>query len=122
MRKVCLIILAALLIGGCTTTGPSYDRERSLSGWNSWASAEDYLRYSSYGLRYDHWAEQEQVVEVWVEKKALVSIVTRACSDLRVDHFACTTQPLVQKPVCRQAPRPSLATGLIATLLVSTSE
>ena len=31
MRKYCLLTLTALLLGGCATTGPSYDRERSIS-------------------------------------------------------------------------------------------
>ena len=65
------------------------DRERGLRGWTTWRDAGSYLNSVAYGLRYDHWKDQDTRVEVWVEKKALESIVTRACSDFRVDHFAC---------------------------------
>ena len=37
----------------------------------------------------DLWKHQDEHVEVWVEKEALISIIEKACSTRRVPHLAC---------------------------------
>lgn len=65
------------------------DRERSPRYWETWKSPGDALADSAGKLRYDHWRDQKVAVEVWVEKKALISVVARACAPYRALHFAC---------------------------------
>lgn len=42
-----------------------------------------------YGIQYDYWGRQENYVEVWVEKDALLGVVERACGKFHVPHMAC---------------------------------
>ena len=65
------------------------DRTRNLRSSPHWrnpagviASAAD-----SYGI--DLWSDQENRVEVWVEKDALVGVLERPCSELDVAYFSC---------------------------------
>lgn len=37
----------------------------------------------------DHWADQDNYVEVWIEKDALVGVIERVCNQWRVPYFAC---------------------------------
>lgn len=42
-----------------------------------------------YHIRYDFWGRQDDYVEVWVEKDALLSVVGRVCEKYLVPHMAC---------------------------------
>lgn len=78
-----------------------------LAGLISWDAIEDRTRnlrkfYFSYldtpanilrsaadGHEVDHWADQKNYAEVWIEKDALVGVIERTCNQYRVPYFAC---------------------------------
>lgn len=66
------------------------DRTRNLKGWGG--GFEDVAEYlSSIGSDYivDIWEGQENYVEVWVEKDALVGVIEKSCRNWRAGFFAC---------------------------------
>ncbi|WP_438435441.1 hypothetical protein [Gorillibacterium sp. sgz500922] len=65
------------------------DRTRNLRKNSHWNSPGDILFSAAYSFAYDKWADQENYVEVWVEKDALVGIVGQVCGDLDVPFFSC---------------------------------
>lgn len=50
---------------------------------------EEAVRGIEGHIAYDFWARQENYVEVWVEKDALLNVVARACEKYDVPHMAC---------------------------------
>lgn len=65
------------------------DRTRNLRGlrhWNSPTQAVDELAKS---FRYEKWKNQENRIEVWIEKDALVGVLEAACQPMDVDYFSC---------------------------------
>ena len=65
------------------------DRTRSLRGNNHWESPSQIVRACAVQFRYDLWENQENRVEVWIEKDALVGVIQGVCSRWDVDYFAC---------------------------------
>lgn len=65
------------------------DRGRSLRRWPSYRNGKDFLKQMRRRFMVDLLEGQEYYVEVWVEKAALEGVIERACSQLRVPHFAC---------------------------------
>jgi hypothetical protein len=64
------------------------DHERNLMGLNTHASPRSFLKDKVQGYRRDLWQEQQWRPEVWVEKKALIGVISDICNQLRVDFFA----------------------------------
>jgi len=66
------------------------DRTRNVSH-PRWETEGIEGRFNSFSisLKYDHWAGQENRVEIWVEKEALIGIVEQAAQGLDVATFAC---------------------------------
>lgn len=65
------------------------DRTRNLRGRTHWENPAEIISASAYSYHRDYWEGQENYVEVWVEKDALVGIVGKACSELDVNFFSC---------------------------------
>lgn len=65
------------------------DRGRNLQFLASWDSPETIIEACAEQFRLNLWADQENYVEVWVEKEALVGVVAVPCDRWRVPHFAC---------------------------------
>ena len=65
------------------------DRTRNLQTHPSWASPHSIVRACADQYAVDLWAEQENYVEVWIEKEALVGVIEGICTELRVPFFAC---------------------------------
>ena len=65
------------------------DRTRNLRGLSHWDEPGGIIKSASYNYHLDHWKEQENYIEVWVEKDALVGIVGRICNKLDVNYFSC---------------------------------
>ena len=65
------------------------DRTRNLRGNSHWSTPGDMIDSAAYSYHLDHWQGQEQYVEVWVEKDALVGIVGQICEKLDVNYFSC---------------------------------
>lgn len=65
------------------------DRTRNLRALAHWNSPVDIISSARYGYRTNHWKGQNEYVEVWVEKDALVGVIERACNRLDVPFFSC---------------------------------
>jgi hypothetical protein len=50
---------------------------------------EEAVRGIEGHIAYDFWARQEYYVEVWVEKDALLNVVSRACDPYMIPNMAC---------------------------------
>ena len=65
------------------------DLTRNLMGNNHWTCPQNMTDSAAGGYALDHWAGQECRVEVWIEKSALIGVISRICHKLDVDFFAC---------------------------------
>lgn len=65
------------------------DRTRNLRGNSHWSTPGSVIESAAYSYRLDHWQGQQNYVEVWVEKDALIGIVGQICGKLDVAHFSC---------------------------------
>lgn len=65
------------------------DRTRNLRGNSHWDRPEDVIDSALYSYMLDRWENQPNYVEVWVEKDALIGIVSQICRELDVPHFSC---------------------------------
>lgn len=64
------------------------DRNKGLKGHQYWESPADLVTQARDGYRLDKWADQPVRPEVWVEKRALESVVGEMAGKLDVDFFA----------------------------------
>jgi hypothetical protein len=65
------------------------DRTRGLAGNSHWDSPGDMVNSAASGYRIDHWEDQTDRVEIWVEKEALAGIVGQVARDRDVNYLAC---------------------------------
>lgn len=65
------------------------DRTRKINTFPSWKSVSEILRSVKDSFSLDKWEDQRKMVEVWVEKDALVSVVEKACRYYEVPFFSC---------------------------------
>ncbi|MEV5710080.1 hypothetical protein [Actinoallomurus sp. NPDC052274] len=65
------------------------DRTRTLRGLSHWDSPDQIIRGSAYSYRTERWANQPHRVEVWIEKDALVGVISGVCGRHDVDFFSC---------------------------------
>lgn len=65
------------------------DRTRNLVAWRHYESPEHAIRSVLDSYDIDMWSNQEMRVEVWIEKEALVGVISGVCGELDVPYFAC---------------------------------
>ncbi|KKL77600.1 hypothetical protein LCGC14_2033290 [marine sediment metagenome] len=65
------------------------DRTRNLEEMPSWAHPRSVLRSAASSFKLDHWEDQPQYVEVWIEKDALIGVIAPICERLDVPYFSC---------------------------------
>lgn len=65
------------------------DRTRNLRKNSHWTSPAQIISAVASQFAYDKWDGQENYVEVWVEKDALVGIVGQICGRLDIPYFSC---------------------------------
>jgi hypothetical protein len=65
------------------------DRTRNLRKNSHWNSPGSIIHSAAYSFAYDKWADQDNYVEVWVEKDALVGIVGQVCEEMDIPYFSC---------------------------------
>lgn len=63
------------------------DRGRQFIEWPTWENPEHILRVAVNSFRRDLWETQPLIVECWVEKNALGSVIAAACKKRRVPQF-----------------------------------
>lgn len=65
------------------------DRGRGLNCWGFVEDPLDVVDGLEFGLALDLWKRQPNYVEVWVEKDAMVNVLSKACRRLKVPFMAC---------------------------------
>lgn len=65
------------------------DRTRGLRGMTHWESPESIISATARSYREDKWADQDVRVEAWIEKEALIGVISNVCNEYDIDHFAC---------------------------------
>jgi len=65
------------------------DRTRRLETLNHYTDPGDFLTKTTGWFNMDLWANQAVHPEVWIEKVALLGILSNYCTDNDVPHFAC---------------------------------
>jgi hypothetical protein len=65
------------------------DRTRNIRSVGHFTDPPDVMRaaYSSYHR--DKWEGQDERVEIWIEKDALVGVIQGVCTDMDVPYFSC---------------------------------
>jgi hypothetical protein len=65
------------------------DRTRNLRDLPHWDTAHDIIIASEQSFRIPKWETQDNYVEVWIEKDALVGVLESCCPQLDVPFFSC---------------------------------
>jgi hypothetical protein len=65
------------------------DRTRNVQSIQHWGSPADIIEATARSFAVDKWADQDEYCEVWIEKDALVGVITRICDELDVPYFSC---------------------------------
>lgn len=65
------------------------DRTRNLQKKPNWTGPKEIVEICAKQFRVDRWANQENRVEVWIEKDALVGVIADVCGRLDVPYFSC---------------------------------
>lgn len=65
------------------------DRTRNLRKNAHWESPKDIISACASQFQHNKWVGQDNYVEVWVEKDALVGILEAVCKPLDVPYFSC---------------------------------
>jgi hypothetical protein len=58
------------------------DRTRSLRSLSSWDNPSDIIETAADQFKLDLWADQDNRVEVWIEKEALAGVFEGVCNEL----------------------------------------
>lgn len=65
------------------------DRTRFIRNNSHWDTPQSVISSAKYSYMLNRWKNQPNYVEVWVEKDALIGIVSQVCRKLDVPHFSC---------------------------------
>lgn len=65
------------------------DRTRNVRSNSHWSSPGEIVEACSEQFRHDRWKGQEYRPEVWIEKDALVGVISGVCERLDVPYFSC---------------------------------
>lgn len=65
------------------------DRTRNLRSFSSWSSPQEIMNSVARQYCEDLWEGQQYRPEVWIEKDALIGVITPVCGRYRVPYFAC---------------------------------
>lgn len=84
------------------------DRTRNVRSPSHWTDPAEIIESAAQSFALDKWADQENYVEVWIEKDALVGVLQSCCPDEDVPYFSCrgyTSQSEVWSAAQRLAKR-----------------
>lgn len=65
------------------------DRTRNLQVMPHWGTPGGIIRSAAYSYHRDLWNGQDEYVEVWIEKDALIGVIENICNRLDVPYFSC---------------------------------
>ena len=69
------------------------DAGRFVRQANLWPSPQSILKATQDQYRYDRWIDQENRVEIWVEKDAVVGVIEETCEEFGVPLYSCKGYP-----------------------------
>lgn len=75
-------------LGGLVDWEAIIDRTRNLRSNSHWETPAEIIRSARYSYYLDRWVDQEDYVEVWIEKDALVGVIAGVCNRLDVPFFS----------------------------------
>jgi hypothetical protein len=76
-------------LAGMIDWGFLQDRTRNLSELPQWSDPGGVIKSAAESYHRNLWAGQENYVEVWIEKDALVGVIEGVCEELDVPFFSC---------------------------------
>lgn len=83
-------LLSKARLAGLIDWNSLIDRTRNLKGANGgYDSPREYIEGMTSGYFVDWHIGQENYIEVWIEKDALVGVIERPCNRYRVRYFSC---------------------------------
>ncbi len=82
-------VVADARLAGLLDWGAIEDRGRNLITISSWDSPADIVSACAASFKVDRWEGQRYRPEVWIEKEALIGVVSNICNEWRVPHYAC---------------------------------
>ena len=65
------------------------DRTRNVRQNSHWSSPSEIVEACSQQFQHDKWKGQKYRPEVWIEKDALVGVISGICGELDVPYFSC---------------------------------
>lgn len=65
------------------------DRTRNLRSNSHWETPGDIVSTAARQFQLDKWLVQDERVEVWIEKDALIGVIGDRCQELDVSYFSC---------------------------------
>jgi len=65
------------------------DRTRNLRGNTHWNSPGEIIESAAGSFKMDKWENQDNYIEVWIEKDALIGVISQVCSNLDINYFSC---------------------------------
>lgn len=65
------------------------DRTRNVRENSHWSTPADVIASAYHSYRVDFWQFQPHRPEIWIEKDALIGIISGVCRDFDVPYFAC---------------------------------
>lgn len=83
------IIISEARLAGLVDWNAIIDRTRDYKSLAHWDSPAEIVDACAEQYRVWKWANQPTVVEVWIEKEALIGVVEEPCNKLDVGYFAC---------------------------------
>lgn len=82
-------ILSDARLAGAFDWDHMVDRTRTLRSLSHWDTPADIIQSAASSFRLDRWDDQDNYVEVWIEKDALVGVIERPCQALDVPYLSC---------------------------------
>lgn len=76
-------------LGGYVDWDCIIDRTRNVKETSTWPGPEDVVESAARSFHRDLWQTQENRVEVWIEKDALLGVIEPVCRRLRLPYFSC---------------------------------
>jgi len=65
------------------------DRTRNMQSNQHWNTPQEILEAAANSFYMDHWSGQQQRLQVWIEKDALLGVISRVCKDNDITYFSC---------------------------------
>lgn len=66
-----------------------HDRTRGLAGDPTWVKPSELIAQAMLQYQIDKWKNQKHYAEIWIEKDALVGMISGVCSGLGVKYLSC---------------------------------